>query len=531
MQGDTLFVRANQAKLLIFVGTVGLVVAMSAYALALDVENSNLRSKVRVHATNISAQLEVALEQKFEVLYGLQALFNASVYVDAEEFALASNGYLKRDPTLQGLEWVPKVEHDQVEDYVEKALYRVPDFSIKESDGEGGYTAAAVSDSYYPIYYLEPRTIYRDARGLNLASYGPTWTALKMARDTGELAVSDVLSESSGAKPFALIFAVLPVYKAFPLTLQERRDSLQGFVVALVQSADVLNDVVANYAAEEMVISVEAPSETGARHLVYNSLDSSTPYEETVFSQNLTIPLQNEQWILTVTPTAAGEGLLRSNTPIWVFVLVLIFTAIGSVTIGVLIRQRELVSDAVVERTNQLKIANERLEMLSNTDFLTGLSNRRRFETLANDAWRRARESGHRLGVLMVDVDHFKFYNDHFGHLTGDTCLKRVANVLRGEIGEKTDLLARYGGEEFIAILEGDAATTNNAARLLLAIREQHIDHAPLASKDVITVSIGAAWLDGPTSKSLDQFINAADDALYRAKEQGRDQLVETVFN
>jgi diguanylate cyclase (GGDEF)-like protein len=525
-------VRANQAKLLLFVGTVGLVVAMSAYALALNIENNNLRSKVQVHATSISSQLEVALDQKFEVLYGLQALFNASVYVDAEEFALAANGFLKRDPALEGLEWVPKVPHDQAADYVENALYRIPDFTIKESLIGGGYKPAEKAEAYYPVYYLEPQTIYRDARGLNLASYGPTWTALKMARDTGELAISDVLSEEpTGSKHFALIFAVLPIYKPSPLTLSERRDNLQGFVVALVQSANVLNGVVANFAAEEMVVSVEMPLADGKRGLIYNSRNAAISPKETAFSQSVTIPLQNEQWILTVTPTAVGEGLLRSNTPIGVFVLVLIFTAIGSVTIGVLIRQRELVSDAVVERTNQLNVANERLEKLSNTDFLTGLSNRRRFEALANDAWRRSRESGHRLGVLMVDVDHFKHYNDHFGHLAGDTCLKRVANVLRGEIGEKTDLLARYGGEEFIAMLEEDAATTSNVSRLLLAVREQHIEHAPLASKDVLTVSIGVAWLDSTTAKSLDQFINAADDALYKAKELGRDQLVEVEFS
>lgn len=520
----------KQVKLLVFVGAVGLVVAMSAYALALNVENKSVRSQVKVHATNLSARLEVALDRKFEVLYGLQALFNASVHVDADEFSLAAQSFLARDRTLEALEWVPKVRHSDVDKYVSEAQERIPGFSIKDSQAGGDFVEAAPAESYYPIYYLEPSTVYRSARGLNLASYGPSWKALQAARDSGKLTVSDVLSEVSGAKPFSLIFAVLPVYKSSPLTYAERQESLEGFVVGLFQSEQVLHGVIDEYAALEMDVSVETLSVNGARDLVFSSHSGGVKPKDSDFSQSVIIPLKNERWILTVTPTLEGQYILRSATPVWVFALVLLFTTIGSITIAVLIRQRELVSDAVVERTAQLNDANQRLENLSNTDFLTGLANRRRFEQLAEKAWQRAATSGEKLGVIMIDVDQFKLYNDHFGHLSGDLCLKRVASVLSSELGRRTELVARYGGEEFIALLEGNHANVNNVARLLLAMREQAIPHAPTAGREAVTFSIGVAWTIGAVGKTLDHFIAAADDALYQAKEQGRDRMIEVEF-
>lgn len=522
--------RTNQVKLLIIVGAIGLVVAISAYRLALNIENNNTRSKVRVHATTLAAQLVGELDRKFEVLYGLQALFNASVHVDSDEFALAAEAFLSRDAALEGLEWVPKVEHNERAAYEQAAQERIPGFQIKDSAAAGSYVAAKQAEAYYPIYYLEPSTVYRSARGLNLASYRPSWVALQRARDSGDLVVSDVLSEVRGESPFSLIFAVLPVYKTTPLTLEERRDTLEGFVVGLFRSAQVIGSVVSGYRSDELIITIEALAADQSKSLVYPMPENSLPRSASSFVQQLVIPLQNEKWILTVEPTLAGEALLRSNTPIWVFILVLVFTTVGSIIIGVLVRQRELISDAVVERTGQLNLANERLEKLSNTDFLTGLANRRHFELMAEKAWRHAAETGERIAVVMIDVDHFKLYNDHFGHLAGDICLKRVANVLRREIGRNTEMLARYGGEEFIALLAGEAATSNNAARVLLAIREQYIAHAPSAAHKVVTASIGVAWLGRTPAASLDHLITAADDALYQAKALGRDQMVEVEY-
>ena len=136
----------------------------------------------------------------------------------------------------------------------------------------------------------------------------------------------------------------------------------------------------------------------------------------------------------------------------------------------------------VAERTKELAVANERLELLSITDALTGLPNRRRLEDALDGQWRRADRSRQSIAVAMVDVDHFKRYNDHYGHPAGDECLRRVATELSRNVRE-TDLVARYGGEEFAIVMpDTDIGAAQQLARRLLAAVESLAEPHPLAA-------------------------------------------------
>jgi diguanylate cyclase (GGDEF)-like protein len=175
----------------------------------------------------------------------------------------------------------------------------------------------------------------------------------------------------------------------------------------------------------------------------------------------------------------------------------------------------------VIERTEALAAANERLELLNVTDPLTGLANRRRLEDALQAEWRQSRTS---VGLAMVDIDHFKLYNDHYGHLGGDACLRRVATALRRSVRD-TDLVARYGGEEFAVIFPGaDLASAQAVAErvraAVVALREPHA-----AIDGVVTVSIGVATLVPANGASIELLIRLADAELYRAKNNGRNQV------
>jgi len=122
-----------------------------------------------------------------------------------------------------------------------------------------------------------------------------------------------------------------------------------------------------------------------------------------------------------------------------------------------LARANILLEDKVRERTSALQEANRKLADLSVTDGLTGLFNRRRFDEVLYSEWQRARRQNQPLGLLMIDVDQFKLYNDRFGHQAGDDCLRAIAQVLRRSVQRSGDLIARYGGEEFVLILPGMA--------------------------------------------------------------------------
>ena len=159
--------------------------------------------------------------------------------------------------------------------------------------------------------------------------------------------------------------------------------------------------------------------------------------------------------------------------------------------------------------------ANSRLEALASLDSLTGLKNRRAFEERLQEEISRARRSKECFALLLLDIDHFKNFNDSFGHPRGDDVLKSVSRVLSRSVRD-ADFIARHGGEEFAIILpdtDRDAAKLMGE-RLRVAIEENAWDARP------ITVSVGAAaWLDGASAESL---IDQADRALYRSKQAGR---------
>ncbi|WP_045877759.1 diguanylate cyclase [Pseudofrankia sp. DC12] len=186
----------------------------------------------------------------------------------------------------------------------------------------------------------------------------------------------------------------------------------------------------------------------------------------------------------------------------------------------------------VAERTRQLAAANqqlaaanERLGQLSITDPLTGLANRRRLDEVLDAEWHRALRNAAPLALAIVDIDHFKLYNDHFGHTAGDRCLQRVATCLAGN-ARGTALTARYGGEEFAVVMPGaDIATATRIARRIRAAVEEAAEPSPMVPYQIVTVSIGATSVVPAPEDRLKSLVDLADAALYHAKNRGRNRV------
>ena len=178
----------------------------------------------------------------------------------------------------------------------------------------------------------------------------------------------------------------------------------------------------------------------------------------------------------------------------------------------------------LVRQGRQLEARNHQLDLLSNTDSMTGIANRRRFDEALNAEWQRASRNANELSLLMVDIDHFKKFNDCYGHLAGDACLRRVAQVLRQCTRRAGDLAARYGGEEFVMLLPAtDLSRAQEVAEKCMgAIQLEGIQHAASPTSPRLSVSIGVACLSVPTIANPSALISAADAALYRAKAAGR---------
>lgn len=174
-----------------------------------------------------------------------------------------------------------------------------------------------------------------------------------------------------------------------------------------------------------------------------------------------------------------------------------------------------------------LKLQTDALKRLTLIDGLTKVPNRRHFDDSLDNEMQRALRTQHSLSLLMVDVDYFKPFNDHYGHGVGDTCLIRIAQAMQAKVSRPMDLLARYGGEEFVVLLPGTglegASTVAESLRRTVAALQ--IPHALSAVATHVTVSIGVASLAQSGPKSTSDLLRLADQALYQAKQAGRNQV------
>ncbi|TXT38633.1 MAG: diguanylate cyclase [Comamonadaceae bacterium] len=187
----------------------------------------------------------------------------------------------------------------------------------------------------------------------------------------------------------------------------------------------------------------------------------------------------------------------------------------------------EQLESKVQERTAELEAANRQLQALSSTDGLTGIANRRRFDEVLETEWQRAQRAGGFLSLAIADVDWFKRYNDHYGHQAGDDCLRSVVNALQSNVLRAGDLVARYGGEEFAVISTSvdRAHALEFAQRLCSAVQARALPHtaSPLG---YVSISIGMAVTQPVHGSDAAGLLKKADEALYRAKAQGRNQAV-----
>ncbi|WP_263350639.1 sensor domain-containing diguanylate cyclase [Acidicapsa acidisoli] len=229
--------------------------------------------------------------------------------------------------------------------------------------------------------------------------------------------------------------------------------------------------------------------------------------------------------VLATTATMHGHGPLTMGTGdvlehrILLLQGFLSLTMVTAFSVSVIQIEREVFQQ-------KLLLAYKEMETLATTDALTGLANRRLFEESLKADWARALRSGDSLALLMIDVDHFKSYNDRFGHPAGDICLHAIAQSIVTMAHRSTDLLARYGGEEFLFLLP--TATLEDAARLAETIRlriESLHEHTEKTIHCPVTVSVGCAAMTPAPGLAPNSLIAASDEALYRAKRNGRNRV------
>lgn len=181
------------------------------------------------------------------------------------------------------------------------------------------------------------------------------------------------------------------------------------------------------------------------------------------------------------------------------------------------------------ENNEKIKILNNRLEILSTTDGLTGLYNRRYFNEMINQEWNRGLRSQQPLSCILFDIDYFKDYNDYYGHQAGDKCLINISLVMKDNFKRAADVVARYGGEEFIIIMSNTSAEEAKSAIIKFQeeLAKMKILHKDSTTNCFVTMSAGIITQIPSNDESIEDLIRKADKALYQAKDNGRNQWVE----
>jgi diguanylate cyclase (GGDEF)-like protein len=456
-----------------------------------------------------------------EALHILKGLFEGSLNVTENEFRRAAHETLARHPDIRALGWVARVRAERRATFEAGRQADGPEFEITWRDSDGALETADDADEYFVVTYAEPRYSSHEALGYDYGADPMTRALIERSRDEAMLAISPSFTVVEGREDSRSVMLLLPVFQGEPATREQRRNALQGIVTAVVDVSrlglDLSQGLFERIGSYRLVDMGMLGSNTEEVLIEAGSMDDDSRYRA-----DLSLP-GGHWWSLQATLDPAVVWTRIVPLPGLVVVVGLALFASLAMFVSQLRRQQREVENQVRVRTRELDEANLRLELQSTTDSLTGLSNRRAIDPVLNREWRRMAAQGQPLAALMIDVDHFKHFNDLYGHPAGDECLRQVAGAVARLTERPGHFVARYGGEEFLVLLPYTGAeAAEEAERCRSAVEWLRLPHESSEASEFVTVSVGVAHCRPEDSGNPWSVIEAADQALYKAKHKGR---------
>ncbi len=431
---------------------------------------------------------------QFESLYLLKALFNGSAAVSGEEFQQVANETLARHSEILALGWVPQIEHP-------------------------------AGESRYPLTYLSPKQRGSGLLGFNLAAVPSIRSTLQAALSQHTLQAIVQFPLFANEPELRGLFALLPIFEADDSNSDTPH--LRGFIVGFFNVDNLLGQLLEKHSIAEIDLTLMDLTAGSENRILYRRQSPvGTPVAAAAHLFEFPM-IAGHQWRLRALPTDSYLYRHSSRTPHLIMFSGFIFTILIAAYIQMAAVRSSKLEELVKARTRKLHETNNKLANLSMTDGLTDIANRRNFDSHLDVEWKRGIREQQPLTLILIDIDCFKAYNDHYGHLQGDQCLRQVAKVLRNQTSRPRDLAARYGGEEFALILpHTDCAAKSLGEQCRAAVEALALPHTASTASDIMTLSVGIASLVPQRGSQPVDLIALADRALYQAKKTGRNQVV-----
>ena len=479
-----------------------------------DKETANITAFFEKDVNDKVNTLNKEIDNKIEILQTIRNLYISTDFVTYKEFSLFTKDILSRHRDIKALEWIPRILHkdrEKVENQWKKGQLS---FEITQLDEQGLLTRAYYRDEYYPVYYISPFEGNEEAFGFDLASDTVRNKMLEISRDTGDIRATQsihLVQEKDNGKGILLF---TPIYKVPSNTVVKRRENITGFILGVLRIKDFVYDSLKYIGNNSVDFKIVDNSDSNELLYEYKPTSFELLSSEYIVKKELAL-FAGRQWILQATPTIAYYKSRRTLVPYIVFFMGMTFVIVGSVYTLVIQRYAINIENGMQSKSEKLSQMNKRLDLISKTDGLTQIANRRYFDEYKRE-FRRAIRDKNSISLIMLDIDFFKNYNDSYGHLEGDNCLKEVAKTLNRIVNRAGDLVARYGGEEFVLVLPDTKNAVTIANKCVRAIEELQIPHESSEILDILTISAGVATLKASDISQMEKLILNADEALYK---------------
>lgn len=518
--------RLNVASKSLLVLLVGLLITWALFYLAGQAERRVALTKLWQDADRWVSDVDADLRRQIALFQTVRSVLSTGEFRRATFYRISEDAF-SQYPGLVTLSWVPVANSRNAVPKRQRQRIEKPEFDnlvFKDWTREG-LLPSSKRDEYFPIYYLFNRELNYSLHGLDINTLPGYEERLKDIRLLGgssyALNFGPSFSQLSGfSSNENLIQLAAPIFWESIDNEERRRVSFRGYLFMetniysrMQQFSDSVGDAV----------SIDVVSSTLGR-IYSKELKSLNVFSEDSYSRSIS-PELNSQWEFNLSPSKAYFDLHKGRLPYWLAllgVIVSIYSAIYFFRLRLRLEALELTGEYY---ETQIAERNQRLKSLAYLDELTGLANRKSFDESLRREWRRGARDKKALGLIVADIDNFSAYNEQYGRESADACLKKIAKCLEGCVGRGGDRVARFGGEEFALLLPD----TSVGAEVVAEKCQQQIAALKIPNQgddSFVSLSFGVASLQPDSDSEPNTLVRLADEALYKAKAEGKNTIV-----